>query len=161
MKNVEKSVSFLETQFGKIRVECTDTILISLRFTTQDMGTSDFEKTMKKGIRKKTMEQLASYFSGELKRFDIKVAFQGTEFQKSVWLALRRIPYGQTRSYSDVAQSIGKPEAVRAVASAVAKNPIAIIVPCHRVIRSNGEIGEYAWGSSLKKKLLDLEGQAR
>lgn len=82
----------------------------------------------------------------------------GTEFQKSVWTALQKIPYGKTKSYSDIAEMIGKPKAVRAVANACGANKIAIIIPCHRVISKNGSIGGYYWGPEIKKILLKLEG---
>jgi len=84
--------------------------------------------------------------------------FHGTPFQQKVWKALMKIKRGQTKTYSDVAQMIGKPTAIRAVASAIAKNNIAILIPCHRVIRSDGTLGEYRWGKELKNKLLRSEG---
>jgi methylated-DNA-[protein]-cysteine S-methyltransferase len=101
--------------------------------------------------------QLESYFSGRLKSFDLKLASKGTDFQKSVWKALCEIPYGETRTYKDVAASIGKPKACRAVGLANNRNPIAIIVPCHRVIGSNGKLVGYASGVDVKKFLLELE----
>jgi O-6-methylguanine DNA methyltransferase len=82
----------------------------------------------------------------------------GTPFQMKVWEALRKIPQGETRCYSDVAKMIEQPTATRAVASAIAKNPIALVNPCHRVIRSDGSVGKFAWGSDLKKTLLEREG---
>lgn len=101
--------------------------------------------------------QLEAYFSGELKSFDIKLAAEGTEFQKSVWKALCEIPYGETRSYKDIAVSIGNPKACRAVGLANNRNPIAIIVPCHRVIGANGKLTGYASGLDVKEFLLKLE----
>jgi O-6-methylguanine DNA methyltransferase len=89
--------------------------------------------------------------------FDIALAPQGTEFQQSVWRALQKIPFGQTCSYADVANAINRPKAVRAVANAVAANPIGWFIPCHRVIRSNGQIGGFAWGTQLKQHMLDWE----
>ena len=86
-----------------------------------------------------------------------KLNMQGTDFQKQVWKALLRIKKGQTKTYAEVAHMIGKPTAVRAVASAIAKNNIAVLVPCHRVIKSDGSTGEYRWGGSLKKKILKSE----
>lgn len=101
--------------------------------------------------------QLESYFSGRLKSFDLKLASKGTDFQKSVWKALCEIPYGETRTYKDIAASIGKPKACRAVGLANNRNPIAIIVPCHRVIGSNGKLVGYASGVDVKEFLLGLE----
>lgn len=101
--------------------------------------------------------QLEAYFSGKLKCFDLKLAPEGTDFQKSVWKALCEIPYGETRTYKDIATSIGKPKAYRAVGLANNRNPIAIIVPCHRVIGSNGKLVGYASGLDVKEFLLRLE----
>jgi len=103
------------------------------------------------------IKQLKAYFSRELKSFDLKLAPEGTEFQKSVWKALCKIPYGETRSYKDIAISIGNSKACRAVGLANNRNPIAIIVPCHRVIGSNGKLTGYASGLDVKEFLLKLE----
>ncbi len=102
--------------------------------------------------------QLNEYLRGVRKDFDLELELHGTRFQKDVWNALMKIPYGTTVSYSDVAIASGHPGAVRAVGNAVGKNPIPVIIPCHRVIRSDGSIGGYALGIELKKKLLKLEG---
>lgn len=101
--------------------------------------------------------QLETYFSGELKSFDLKLAPEGTDFQKSVWKALCVIPFGETRTYKDIAVSIGKPKAYRAVGLANNRNPIAIIIPCHRVIGTNGKLTGYASGLDVKDFLLKLE----
>ncbi|WP_069649115.1 methylated-DNA--[protein]-cysteine S-methyltransferase [Caloranaerobacter ferrireducens] len=102
--------------------------------------------------------QIKSYLKGKLKKFDIPVEFYGTEFQKKVWEQLLKIPYGSVRSYKDIALAIGKPKGFRAVGGANNKNPIPIIVPCHRVINNNREIGGYGGGIDYKIKLLKLEG---
>jgi methylated-DNA-[protein]-cysteine S-methyltransferase len=105
--------------------------------------------------------QLTSYFAGKLRAFDIPLAPQGTPFQQQVWRALCDIPYGTTTSYAELARRIGKPKAVRAVGLANGSNPISIIIPCHRVIGSNGSLTGYGGGLPIKKALLDLErGQA-
>ena len=101
--------------------------------------------------------QLDEYFAGKRKTFDLPLAPSGTPFQRSVWNALRNIPYGQTRSYQDLAQAVGRPNACRAVGSANAKNPLPILIPCHRVVRSDGSTGGYAGGTKLKQILLELE----
>jgi methylated-DNA-[protein]-cysteine S-methyltransferase len=106
---------------------------------------------------KETISQLKAYFSGELQFFDLKLAPEGTEFQKSVWKALCEIPYGETQSYKDIAVSVGKSKAYRAVGLANNRNPIAIIIPCHRVIGSNGKLTGYASGLDVKEFLLGLE----
>ncbi|MDQ1322229.1 MAG: Methylated-DNA--protein-cysteine methyltransferase [Actinomycetota bacterium] len=104
-----------------------------------------------------TVEQLSAYFAGELMEFDVDLALSGTEFQRKVWAALRTIPYGQTCSYGQIAEQIGSPGGSRAVGLANGRNPVAIIVPCHRVIGSGGAITGYGGGICRKRALLDLE----
>jgi methylated-DNA-[protein]-cysteine S-methyltransferase len=104
--------------------------------------------------------QLEQYFLGRLRSFDLPLAPQGTAFQLRVWKALLRIPYGETRSYLDVAETLGDPKAVRAVGAANGRNPIAIVIPCHRVIGSNGSLTGYGGGIQIKARLLALEGAA-
>lgn len=101
--------------------------------------------------------QLEAYFAGKLKSFDLKLVSEGTDFQKAVWKALCEIPYGETRTYKDIAESVGNPKACRAVGLANNRNPIAIIVPCHRVIGSTGKLVGYASGLDVKEFLLKLE----
>lgn len=105
------------------------------------------------------VQQLRAYFSGELTEFDLPLDLRGTDFQVSVWKALLTIPYGETISYAELARRIGNPKAVRAVGAANGKNPIPIIVPCHRVIGSNGTLTGYAGGLHVKQALLSLERQ--
>jgi methylated-DNA-[protein]-cysteine S-methyltransferase len=107
---------------------------------------------------KEAARQLEAYFSGKLESFDLKLAPEGTDFQKSVWKALCEIPYGETRTYKEIAVYIGKPGAYRAVGLANNRNPIAIIIPCHRVIGSDGKLTGYASGLDVKELLLRLEG---
>lgn len=103
------------------------------------------------------LSQLDEYFAGERREFTIPLDLRGTEFQLKCWRALLDIPYGETRSYRDLAQSIGHPQAFRAVGMSNNRNPIAIIVPCHRVIAADGSLCGYGGGLDLKRKLLDLE----
>lgn len=105
------------------------------------------------------IRQLQAYFRGELKEFDLPLAMEGTEFQLRVWNALRAIPYGETISYARLAERIGNPKAVRAVGLANGSNPIPIIVPCHRVIGSDGSLTGFGGGLSTKKRLLELENK--
>lgn len=102
-------------------------------------------------------KQLLKYFSGKRKTFDLKLKPKGTEFQLKVWNELLKIPYGETVSYSDIAKNIGKPKASRAVGNAVNKNPIFIIIPCHRVIGKSGSLVGFAYGLDKKEYLLNLE----
>jgi methylated-DNA-[protein]-cysteine S-methyltransferase len=114
------------------------------------------------GALKDIAAQLTSYFAGKLRAFDTPVAPQGTPFQQRVWRALCDIPYGETTSYAELARRIGNPKAVRAVGLANGSNPISIIIPCHRVIGSNGSLTGYGGGLPIKKALLELErGQKR
>lgn len=107
-----------------------------------------------------TIQELNEYFAGKRKDFSIPIIFSGTEFQCQVWKELMKIPYGATLSYSQIASRIENPKAVRAVASAIADNPISIIVPCHRVVGSNGSLTGYAGGLPAKQALLTLESKA-
>ncbi|UBH27330.1 methylated-DNA--[protein]-cysteine S-methyltransferase [Aeromonas enteropelogenes] len=103
------------------------------------------------------LAEFEAYFAGRLQRFTLPLAASGTEFQQAVWQALCDIPYGETRSYGDIARAIGKPNAMRAVGAANGRNPLSIIVPCHRVIGQNGGLTGYAGGLEIKKALLQLE----
>jgi len=105
------------------------------------------------------IRQLQAYFRGELKEFDVPLAMEGTEFQLRVWNALREIPYGETITYAQLAERIGNPKAVRAVGLANGSNPIPIIVPCHRVIGTDGSLTGFGGGLSTKKILLELESK--
>jgi methylated-DNA-[protein]-cysteine S-methyltransferase len=109
-------------------------------------------------VLKEATGQLRAYFSGRLREFRLPLDYQGTDFQKRVWRQLETIPYGETRSYAQIAAAIGSPRAVRAVGAANGANPIAIIVPCHRVIGSAGKLVGYGGGLPLKQRLLELEG---
>jgi len=102
-------------------------------------------------------KELDEYFAGKRRHFEVKLYMKGTDFQNKVWKKLQEIPYGKTISYAALAQAIGHPKACRAAGSANGKNPIAIIVPCHRVIASDGGLGGYAYGLEMKKMLLNLE----
>lgn len=103
--------------------------------------------------------QLGEYFAGQREAFDLPLDFKGTDFQKSVWAALLTIPFGETRSYADIASQIGKPSACRAVGAANGRNPISIIAPCHRVVGANGALTGFAGGLKAKRYLLGLEGR--
>jgi methylated-DNA-[protein]-cysteine S-methyltransferase len=106
---------------------------------------------------KDVKKQLDEYFAGKRKKFDLKLAPSGTAFQREVLTALRQIPYGETRSYQDIASGVGRPRAVRAVGAANGRNPLPIIIPCHRVIGANGSLTGFGGGLPVKQYLLDLE----
>lgn len=105
----------------------------------------------------KAREQLMEYFSGWRKSFDLPIKPEGTDFQKRVWAELVKIPYGETRSYKQVAESMGSPRSSRAIGGASNKNPIMILIPCHRVVGADGSLTGFAAGVEVKKQLLDLE----
>lgn len=111
------------------------------------------------GVLARTAKQLREYFAGERREFDLPLGPEGTGFQKLVWHALAQIPYGVTRSYGELARAIGRPAASRAVGMANSKNPISIIVPCHRVIGANGTLTGYAGGMERKQWLLEHESR--
>ncbi|WP_380875573.1 methylated-DNA--protein-cysteine methyltransferase [Sphingomonas sp. DBB INV C78] len=109
-------------------------------------------------ILTQTEKQLSEYFRGTRRAFDLPLDFKGTDFQKSVWRALLTIPFGETRSYADIARAIGRPTAFRAVGAANGKNPVSIVAPCHRVIGTNGTLTGFAGGLEAKRHLLGIEG---
>ena len=145
--------SYYKSSIGILEIICENNELVSLQFCKAgaQAGETDFIKDIKR--------QLDEYFSGKRRTFDVKINPKGTAFQKLVWDELRKIPYGETRCYGDIAQSVGNKNAQRAVGSACNKNPIMIIVPCHRVISKNGGLGGFACGGDVKQKLLNLEQQ--
>jgi len=121
--------------------------------------TEKVETTETTALLEKAKEELEEYFCGERKNFDLPVTFRGTEFQKQVWRELQRIPYGKTYTYGQIAKLIGKEKASRAVGGACNRNPLMILVPCHRVVGSNGKLTGFACGLDKKTFLLDLEKQ--
>jgi methylated-DNA-[protein]-cysteine S-methyltransferase len=150
---------------------CTEATVVdglTLRLVTSDSGLRaiDFDLSYpvegsRSGIHPIATEaarQLRAYFAGHLRRFDLPLDMRGTDFQLRVWRELERIPYGETRSYRQIAEALGAPRAVRAVGAANGANPIPIVVPCHRVIGASGKLVGYGGGLPLKKRLLQLEG---
>lgn len=142
---------YLNSDIGIICIEDNGEKLISVKICKNS------ENSNMSALTKKAINQLNEYFVGTRKNFDLPLEMNGTEFQKKVWNALCGIPYGEIRSYKDIAQEIGNPKAVRAVGGANNKNKFMIIVPCHRVIGVNGSLTGYAGGMDVKKKLLELE----
>ena len=130
----------------------------SVKGSAKDSAKDSGKEGVPNGITEEACSQLSAYFAKTRHEFDLPIDVKGTEFQTSVWKALQSIPYGQTVSYLDIAKHIGNPKAVRAVGLANGKNPIAIVVPCHRVIGSNKTLTGYAGGLARKQFLLNLEG---
>lgn len=143
-----------DTEIGRIKISEKDEKIIGLVFSDYKKE-NEIEKETE--LIKKAYTQLEEYLSGKRTEFDIEIEMIGTEFQKKVWKELLNIPYGETRSYKDIAIAIGNGKACRAVGNANNKNPIAIIVPCHRVVGSNGSMTGYAGGLDIKEKLLKIE----
>jgi methylated-DNA-[protein]-cysteine S-methyltransferase len=143
---------------GKLRLVASEKglVAIDIRSNTAQVETS--KNASAQAILLKTKQQLEQYFAGKRTSFDVALDLVGTEFQVRAWRALCRIPFGETISYGQQASNIKKPKAFRAVGSANGKNPIPIIVPCHRVVASDGSLGGYSLGLKMKKQLLALEG---
>ena len=148
---------YFESPLGKLLLKGNE-LLEGLHFPT---GKTRIEPEKdwiyKKELFLEAIDQLGAYFKGERKRFDLKLNVQGTDFQKTVWQELVKIPYGETIAYGELAQRIGNPRACRAVGMANGKNPISIIVPCHRVIGKNGSLTGFGGGLEAKKNLLEFE----
>ena len=149
-------VAFYPSLVGTLRVTATQAGISHLEILDSKPKTATSN-----GFPKKIIQELDAYFKKKKRSFRLPLDLQGTAFQKKVWSALQEVPYGTTLSYSDLAKCAGRPKAVRAAASAVARNPIAVVVPCHRIVRSTGEIGQYAYGSAKKEWLLKHEKESR
>lgn len=117
----------------------------------------DFENNQSDDIGEKAVKQLKEYFLGQRKKFDLPLNFKGTDFQIKVWKELEKIPYGETRTYKEIGINVGCPKGARAIGNSNNKNPFIIVIPCHRVIGSNGKLVGYAKGLEIKKYLLDFE----
>lgn len=160
MKNLSENVyTILSSKLGDVTIQANDDGLLGIWFETyttkpQELGVED----RKHNVLAQACKQLTEYFEGSRKTFDVPLAAKGTDFQKQVWQALTQIPFGETWSYQDLANTIGNPKAVRAVGLANGKNPISVIVPCHRVIGKSGKLTGYAGGLERKEALLKLEG---
>jgi methylated-DNA-[protein]-cysteine S-methyltransferase len=143
---------------GKLRLVASEKGLVAIDVRSNTAYVETSKNTSAQAILKKTKQQLDQYFAGKRTSFDVALDLVGTEFQVKAWRALCRIPFGKTISYGQQAANIKKPKAFRAVGSANGKNPIPIIVPCHRVVASDGSLGGYSLGLKMKKQLLALEG---
>ena len=145
------------TPIGRLTLVASPKGLQQVIFGAKKLSTAKSVSSKASDHLTQTERQLREYFAGKRKKFSIKLDISGTEFQESVWYALNKISYGKTVSYAQQAKLVRKPKAFRAVGSANGKNPVAIILPCHRVIASNGTLGGYGGGLSIKRKLLALE----
>jgi len=148
-------IYFYEVEIGRIGITEKDGSITNLDFIGSELPKD--VQVCETPLLKEAARQLKSYFAGELKEFSLPLAPEGTAFMKQVWAALCEIPYGKTASYKDIAEKIGRPKAARAVGLANNRNPIPIIIPCHRVIGADGSLVGYGGGLDIKKRLLELE----
>jgi methylated-DNA-[protein]-cysteine S-methyltransferase len=148
----------VESPFGALRVVASDRAVSGIYLRRDPRGAVEILARAPRGsVLAQAERELAEYFAGRRTEFSLRLAPRGTDFQRAVWKALERIPFGATRSYADIARAVGRPEAVRAVGAANGRNPISIVVPCHRVIGSDGSLTGYAGGLPMKRWLLEHE----
>lgn len=155
-------LSFMEmaSPVGLLKLVAHDTALVAVLWENEDpkrVRLAELVEDKKHPILLETQKQLNEYFSGQRQVFDLPLNFEGTEFQQKVWQALLTIPFGETRSYKQIAEQLGNVKAVRAVGAANGKNPISIIAPCHRVVGTSGKLVGFAGGLENKEILLKLE----
>jgi methylated-DNA-[protein]-cysteine S-methyltransferase len=151
----------IDSPVGRLTLVASDKGLAAILWENDDpdrVRLGSVEEDTGHPILVETERQLQSYFAGHRRSFTVPLDFRGTPFQQDVWQALLTIPFGETRSYGEIARQIGRPGASRAVGAANGRNPISIIAPCHRVIGSTGRLTGFAGGLAIKEKLLDLEG---
>ena len=154
------SYKIITSPVGRLKLVASEKGLTAILWENDDpkrVRLGPLEENKNHATLRETERQLNGYFAGKLKRFSVPLDFGGTPFQKKVWAALIAIPFGETRSYGQIARQIGCPKAARAVGAASGKNPISIIAPCHRVIGGNGKLTGFAGGLETKASLLKLE----
>lgn len=147
----ELSKLTIKAPIGLLEITATDEAIVGVKLANHG------ENVEGNDLAQKCKTELEEYFAGKRKNFDLPLAGEGTDFQKQVWEQLQRIPYGQTRTYGEIAKMMGKPKASRAIGMANHNNPILILVPCHRVIGADGSLTGYAAGIEAKKYLLEFE----
>lgn len=155
---IMKHITLYDSPVGILRIVTEDSALTDLALDCDEPPVTGEYSREETPLTRRVRSQLDEYFSGQRTDFDLPLKPNGTEFQKKDWAALQEIPYGQTRTYKDIAEAIGCPKGFRAVGLANNRNPIMIIIPCHRVIGSDGSLTGYAGGTHIKKYLLELEG---
>ncbi|MGV3525527.1 MAG: methylated-DNA--[protein]-cysteine S-methyltransferase [Candidatus Sericytochromatia bacterium] len=154
--------TFFDSPVGRLTLIASETALLAILWENERPGRVPLEPGTyqpEQPILQETCRQLQAYFAGERTHFDLPLAPQGTAFQQRVWRALAEIPYGETRSYGELAKQLGNPGASRAVGAANGKNPLSIVLPCHRVIGGKGQLTGFAGGLHAKQTLLGLEKQ--
>ncbi len=146
--------AFYQSPFGLLKIGAAEEKVILVGIVSKQD-----EPNQPTALSAEVYRQLQEYFAGKRTMFTVPYALNGTSFQQAVWTQIAKIPYGQTVTYKDIAQAIDKPRAFQATGRAVGANPLAILIPCHRVVGSNGELTGYAFGLEMKKALLNLECQ--
>ena len=146
----------LDTPLGTLTLQASERGLNSIRFPNRPKSMSG--RLIKNNLIKLAKRELTAYFASQLKEFSVPLDWHGTAFQESVWRALTAIPFGETVSYGDIARAIGRPQSARPTGGAVGRNPLPILVPCHRVIGSNHALTGFTGGLNIKVALLELEG---
>ena len=151
---------FIDSPLGQLKLVASDKGLAAVLWENDDprrVRLGPLVEDPGNRLLKEAEKQLDAYFKGKLKKFTVPLDFKGTDFQKSVWAALLTIPFGETRSYAEIARQIGKPDASRAVGAAVGRNPVSFVVPCHRAIGKSGALTGYHWGLTRKRAMLGWE----
>ena len=152
----------MESPTGKLKLVASDQGLVAILWENDSprrVRLSELRADEKHPVLLETERQLGEYFAGKRQTFSVALDMRGTRFQKDVWEALLAIPFGETRSYGQLAKQLGNPQATRAVGAANGRNPLSIVVPCHRVIGSSGKLTGFAGGLAAKAQLLSLEGK--
>lgn len=164
MKRIRMALAYktIDSSVGKLKLVASHKGLVAVlweRAKAQRVRLGEGEKSERHPVLSQAELQIAEYFAGKRRSFSVSIDMRGTSFQKQVWDALLAIPFGETRTYGDLAKQLGKPLAARAVGAASGKNPLSIIVPCHRVVGSTGTLSGFAGGVEAKTRLLELEGR--
>lgn len=157
------ALKYLDSQVGRLQLIADEQYLLGVVWQHEHIrrfANLQYDIVKHHPILDTTIQQLQEYFAQQRQSFDLPISLQGTDFQIDVWNALTTIPYGETRSYQDIAQQIGRPKAVRAVGMTNGQNPLSIIVPCHRVIGKNGKMVGFGGGIEHKITLLQIEANA-
>ncbi|WP_209512844.1 methylated-DNA--[protein]-cysteine S-methyltransferase [Sedimentibacter acidaminivorans] len=150
---------FYDTTIGKIGISENGKAVTNIYFENESLENK--VQLVETPLIKNAFEQIKEYLNGKRKTFDFPIELNGTEFQKSVWRALQEIPYGETKTYKEIAIAIGNEKACRAVGMANNKNPLPIVIPCHRVIGANGKLVGYAGGLNIKENLIKIENKLK
>jgi len=155
--------SCIDSPLGKLTISTDGLAILELHIEGDRYFThvpENWIKNQNEPLLQTTQKELLEYFEGKRSQFSVPVQTKGTDFQMAVWRALQAVPAGSTTSYGELARQIGKPSAVRAVGTAVGRNPVCIIIPCHRALTSTGQLGGFVAGTDRKQKLLALEDTA-